>query len=144
MNESVTEEGPITVIGLAQRQSNDHPERIGSQWHTFFARGGPSQIPERLSDDVYAVYFEYEGDQTKPYSLLLGCAVPAGTTVGSGMSWVTIPRARYARFPANGTQPQALVETWKTIWAAPIQRTFRIDFERHRSPTEVEVNVGVR
>ena len=55
-----------------------------------------------------------------------------------------VPAGRYARFLAEGEQPQALFTTWQQIWAAPGRRQFETDYEVHRGdqPERVEIFVG--
>lgn len=135
---------PMTVVGIVRRQSNDKPEEIGKQWQEFMSKGGPKQIPNRLSDDIYVIYSEYEGDHTKPYSMLIGCSVFEGATLPSGFHARKIPGALYATFEAKGPQPETLMATWKEIWSAPIERAFSVDFEQHSGKDDVLVNVALK
>jgi len=144
MPQSVRDLGPFTVVGISAKESNDHPEGIGKLWQDFYAKGGAKQIPNRASDDVYAVYTEYEGDHTKPYTMLIGCQVSSVGTLPTGLVAKAIPGAKYAVFDASGPQPASVVATWVRVYQTPLQRAYVADFDRYRGPTEVEVNVGVR
>jgi predicted transcriptional regulator YdeE len=139
-----TEELPaFTVVGMARRQSNDRPDEIGKQWQDFFAAGGAAQIPNRLSDEIYAVYTEYEGDYTRPYTIVIGCQVAADGALPAGLVRKTVPGARYAVFDARGPQPASIVAAWQRVWAASLPRSYGSDFDRHRGPEDVEVFVSV-
>jgi predicted transcriptional regulator YdeE len=132
---------PFRVCGLARRQSNDRPEEIGRQWRDFYAAGGAAQIQHKIGDDLYAVYFEYEGDHTRPYTMLLGCSVSAPTP---GLRLIEIPAQRYEVFDARGPMPQTLMQTWMKVYDAPIARAFTFDFDRTLGAEHVAVHVAVR
>lgn len=134
----------FTVVGIARRQSNDRPEEIGRLWQEFFAGGGAKQIANRKSDDIYAVYTEYEGDHTKPYTMVIGCEVTEIGALSTGLVAKTIPGGSYAVFDAKGPQPASIMAAWKQIWESPLARTYVSDFEHHRAPDDVKVHVGVR
>ena len=46
---------------------------------------------------------------------------------------------------AEGVQPQALIETWQTIWNTPLDRRYQQDYELHSASdrSRVEIFVGV-
>lgn len=144
MNREIRDEQGFTVVGISTRASNDDVEKIGKLWGAFVAGGGPSQIADRRSDEVYAVYFDYEGDHTKPYSLLIGCSVNEGAAVRTGQVAVRVPAGRYALFAERGPVPQTVVKLWMTIWSSPLQRTYVTDFEHYGPGPEIEIHVGVR
>lgn len=133
----------LRIAGLARRQSNDRPDRIGAQWQAFYAAGGPAQIAGRASDDVYALYTDYEGDHTRPYTMVIGCALADDAPAPDGLVVKELPAADYAVFDASGPQPQSVVAAWRRIWEAPIARRFAADFDHYRADGGVEIFVGV-
>jgi predicted transcriptional regulator YdeE len=136
--------GTITVMGIARRLSNEKPEEIGKMWQEFLARGGAARIPGRKSDELYAVYTDYEGDHTKPFTLIIGCEVDATVTTPEGLRVKTIPAGKFEVFEAKGPQPAALVAAWKRVWDSPIRRAYEADVEHYRGPEDVEIFVGVK
>lgn len=101
------------------------------------------QIPNRCDDSLVAVYCEYEGDHTQPYTFFLGCLVDAGTEVPEGFSSQVIPAGRFVRRRAVGSMPAALMREWADIWSSDLHRSFLADFEIH-DPTEPEsVNIYI-
>lgn len=135
---------PQTVMGLAIRTSNETAHEIGGVWQRFMGEGLAAGIPGRIGASVIAVYCEYEGDHTAPYTFLLGCPVEPGTPVPAGYEARELPGGSYACFAAEGEQPQALMETWGQIWSADITRAFEVDYEVHdpATPSRVEICVS--
>ena len=43
----------------------------GSLWQKFEKENFPARISNKVSDETYAVYFEYEGDPHSPSRILL-------------------------------------------------------------------------
>jgi len=107
-----------------------------------------SKIPVKLSEDVLSVYTDYEGDYTKPYTLIIGCRVKSFGEIPEGMVSKTISTAKYAVFKAEGELPQSVVNVWQFIWTSDLKRTYDADFDLYKSngegdPPEVEVYVGI-
>ena len=140
-HEQVTRD-PMTVVGIEIRTSNDRAEEIGGHWQRFLGEGLAARIEGRLDEAVTAVYCEYEGDHTQPYTYLLGCRVAADAPVPDGMVRREIPGGTFARVLAEGEQPQALIQAWMGIWQAPIERRFEVDYEIHEGGERVEIFVG--
>ena len=136
----------MTVIGHEVRTSNENPQEIGAAWQTFMGSGAGQDIPGRVDDKVVAVYCDYEGDHTKPYTYVLGCRVGEGTEAPEGMVRRELPAGSYAHYVSKGEQPGALVQTWMSIWGAGLSRAFVCDYEIHdlSAPERIEVFVGVQ
>ena len=49
-------------------------------------------IPNKLTGEILAVYHQYEGDHTKPFSYFIGCKVKADTEVPPGLETLTIAK----------------------------------------------------
>lgn len=151
-NEIVYQDAPMTIIGIACRTSNAPdagPRDIPQLWAQFFQEGTLNKIPNKLSNTIIALYCDYEGDYTKPYSLVIGCPVSSCEEIPEAMVAKTIPQGQYCRFSAVGEHPQALVQTWNKIWQnSDLKRTYIADFEVYsekfsNSPQEVEVMIGI-
>jgi predicted transcriptional regulator YdeE len=144
MDIATVEREGFTVAGISCRTSNAAPHEIGAHWQKFYAGGGAAQIAHRTSDEIYAVYCDYEGDHEKPYTLVIGCEVAPGSAVAPGQVLRAIPKQRYAMFEATGEMPAALIAAWQRVWQAPIERSFDVDFDRHRDANRVQIHVGIR
>lgn len=151
---TVIEKAAITIIGIECRTSNSPeagPQDIPKHWEKFYRECILDQIPNKTSNEVIALYCDYEGDYTKPYSLVIGCSVSSTNVIPEGMVVKTIPSGSYAVFKAMGEHPKALIETWGQIWQqADLQRTYTGDYEAYsqkffsQSPQEVDVYIAIK
>ncbi len=149
----VIQKPAILLIGIDCRTSNAPeagPQDIPKLWGRFYGEDILSRIPNKTSSEVIALYCDYEGDYTQPYSVVIGCPVSSIDTIPEGMVAKTIPASSYAVFRATGDHPKALIETWGNIWKQPsLERTYASDFELYGdkfvsgSPKEVEVYIGI-
>ncbi len=120
-------------IGLELRTSNlEMPSQVKGHWERFYKEFF-HQIPNRVHGSILALYTDYEGDYTKPFSYIIGCEVSSVDEIPEGMVGRVIPKAHYALFPSDGPFPTALVETWQKVWKADIHRTYTSDFEFYGS-----------
>lgn len=148
----VIQKPTITVIGIACRTSNAPeaaPHDIPKLWEQFYKNNTIDQIPNKTSSEVIALYCDYTGDYTQPYSLVIGCQVDSLDDIPEGMVAKTIPGGSYAIFRAIGEYPRSLTETWRNIWQQPgLERTCTGDYELYgdkfsHSPQEVEVYIAI-
>ena len=142
----------LKVIGIECRTSNaadKAPVDIQRLWERFYVEKIFDKIPDKVSDNIMALYCDYEGDFTAPYSLIIGCEVRSTDVVPKGMTAKIIPEAFYAVFKAIGEHPQSLIKTWQEIWQTPLKRTYSGDFEVYskkfveRSSKEIEVYIAI-
>ena len=136
----------ITLVGIAARAANDRPEAIAALWQRFETEHILASIPHRVSDDVYALYTDYEADQHGEYTLLIGCAVERHDGLPDGLVARSIPAADYALVDASGPQPQSIVAAWQSIWAGDLKRAYSNDFDLYSAaePGRVTVHVALR
>ncbi len=64
-------------IGLAlthttTNENNQSAIDCGTLWQEFEKGNYASKIPEKINDEIIAVYHGYEGDHTKPYHYFIG------------------------------------------------------------------------
>ncbi len=142
------------VIGLAIQTSNAAGQSgtdIPKLWTKFMTENVATKIPNKISNEIYCIYTNYEGDHTKPYTTLLGCKVSSLAQIPEGLKAMTFNKANYQPFTANGDLMQGVVwQKWSEIWSADMDRTFVADFEvygkkaQDPSNAEVEIYVGVK
>ena len=150
-NYTLTEKQAITIVGIKCRTSNDPeagPLDIPKLWGQFFSENIIAQIPHKSSNEVIALYCDYEGDYTKPYTVVIGCPVASVDSLPAHLVAKTIPAGTYALFQAVGEHPKTLIETWNRIWQTPLKRSYTGDFEVYgdkfsKSPQEVEVFIAL-
>lgn len=150
---TIIQKPAMTILGIACRTSNapdQGTQDIPKLWGKFYGEDIMNQIPHKISNDVIALYCDYEGDHTQPYTLIIGCEVSAIDHTPSGMVAKTIPSGNYAVFKAMGEHPQSLIETWGHIWQLThLQRTYTGDYELYgdrfflNSPKEVDVCIAI-
>ena len=141
------------IIGIAVRTTNENGQSandIPALWNTFMTNNIISQIPNKISEDLYCIYTDYELDYTKPYTTILGCQVSALTDVPEGLTGITIKADTYKPFLAKGNMSDNIVfKEWEKIWSADIVRSYHADFEvygpkaQNLENAEVEIYVSV-
>jgi predicted transcriptional regulator YdeE len=101
----------------------------GHHWQEFEKGNYISRIPGKLDERLLAVYHDYEGDHTAPYSYFIGCVVKLDTVVPDDMDSITIPSGRFDKRSVTGIMPDCVADGWKTIWGANINRAYQADYE---------------
>ncbi|MBZ2164546.1 GyrI-like domain-containing protein [Methanobacterium spitsbergense] len=153
MNQKTNSKKPFQVIGIEIRTSNEQAmEDIPSLWEKFYTKDIKKNIPNRLDNNVLAIYTNYEGNFTKPYTYILGCAVNSLSDIPDGMIGKSISSAKYEIFTAKGKMPDKIVEVWQYIWSPEIdvKRSYVTDFEVYGDKyndlenSEVEIYIGVK
>ena len=142
----------FVVVGIAARTSNAREMTadgvIGKQWQRFMQDGVLGQIDGKADSRILAVYTNYASDKDGEYTFLLGAKVSPHVAIPAGMESRRIPTGRYAVFTSErGPVAKVVPETWKRIWAAPLDRAYRADFEvydeRAADPRNAQVTIYV-
>lgn len=149
---TVIQKPSLNIIGIECKTSNapeDGPQDIPRLWEQFYSKDIINKIPNKASNEVIALYCDYKGDYTQPYSLVIGCSVISLEEVCEGMVAKTIPAGSYAVFRAIGEHPTSLIKTWGSIWQTKLNRTYTGDYEFYGEkffselPQEVEVYIAI-
>ena len=140
----------VVGISLQQKTTNTNGQShtdCKNLWHTFEDGKYADKISNRLGQEVYGVYHHYDGDNTKPFSYLIGCRVATGSAAPVGMEMITIPEGSYEKIAVHGKMPDCVIEAWKQIWEGNYSRTYKVDYEvydeRSRDWSEAEMDVYV-
>jgi predicted transcriptional regulator YdeE len=140
----------INLIGLSLKEKTTNTNGQSSidcenLWHEFEKGKYAEKIPDRISNEIFGVYHQYEGDSTKPFSYFIGCKVKAGIRASNGLDSIIIPKGIYYKIVAKGKMPDCVTQAWKEVWASDIPRTYNIDFEvydeRSKDWNKAEVDV---
>ncbi len=119
----------------------------GNLWQKFETESFIERIPNKLSDEIYAVYFDYEGDYTNPFSYFIGCKVKKDTDTPNDMESLTIFEDDYSKVIAKGKMPDCVAKSWKEIWSSKIERAYKYDFEiydeRSKDWSNAEVEIFI-
>lgn len=122
----------MMVIGIECRTSNEShaaPHDIPRLWERFYREAVQNKIPNKVSNEVIALYCDYEKDHTRPYSCVIGCPVDSFEQIPPGMVGKMVPASTCALFQTSGPFPQSLVDTWNTIWKSHLKRSYTVDYE---------------
>lgn len=132
-------------IGLELRTSNETCSlEMPAHKEKFFNENILAKIPNKINGKIFALYTNYEGDYTKPYSWILGCEVSTLDEVPEGLIGKVIPASNYAVFTTQGKFPEGLIAAWQTIWQANFERSYTSDFELYASNFHPEENPEVK
>lgn len=123
------------VIGIATRTCNQNGQAavdIEALWVKFWNEKIQEQIPNSISEDIYAVYTDYESDFNHPYTTIIGLQVSTLSDVPEGFVGIEIEKTNYQKFVSKGKMPEAVAKTWFEIWADDtLKRTYKADFTVH-------------
>jgi predicted transcriptional regulator YdeE len=119
-------------LSLETKTSNKNGKSAidcGNLWQKFETGGYAQKIPGKLTSEILAVYYSYEGDYTKPFSYFIGCKVQDNTPVPEGMNELVIPNGTYWIVKTKGMIPDCISKAWGVIWSTVIRRAYLADFE---------------
>jgi predicted transcriptional regulator YdeE len=139
--------GEFSVIGISVRTTNENgksAQDIPTLWATFMSEGIMAKIPNKLGDDLYCMYTDYERDHTRPYTTILGCRVSTLESIPEGMAGKTIEAETYTKFVAKGNLAQGVVlDSWMKIWNSDLSRRYTTDFEVYGQDAQNPENAKV-
>ena len=140
------------LIGLAlkTKTTNENGQSAidcGSLWQQFEKGNYAEKISGKLSNEIFAVYHDYEGDHTKPFSYFIGCKVKANTEIPDGLNSLIIPEGVYEKIIAKGKMPDCVADAWKNSWRSNSSRAYNTDFEvygeRSKNWNDAEVDIFI-
>ncbi len=142
---------PFQIIGITVRTSNENDQAasdIGLLWERFMTEGISQKISNKTSDEIFAIYTNYESDHTRPYDTLFGCKVDSLDTIPDGMVGQAFEGGTFAKFTAKGDVTKgAVYQAWVAIWNTDLDRRYTADFEVYGEKateiTNAEVDIFV-
>ena len=146
-----TKKEELTIVGIAIRTSNQPGKGdrdIPELWGKFMAENVVNRIPNKVDETIYAIYTDYEGDHTQPYTLVIGCKVFSLDNIPEDMTVKIVPASNYTQFTAKGDLTKdAVINTWMEIWKTKLERTYTADIEiygeKAMDPTNGEAEILV-
>lgn len=119
----------------------------GNLWQQFEKADLVHLIPGAINEDIYAVYYNYEGDEMMPFSYFIGCKVKPGTPIPVGLQGLEIPKQQSRKFVAKGIIPDCITAMWQQIWLVEKDRSFGYDYEiytqKSKNWKDAEVDIFV-
>lgn len=125
--------GEFYIIGISVRTTNVNNKAlkdIGDLFGNFIGQNLMLKIPNKMTEDIYCVYTEYESDYMGSYTTIIGCKVSSLAEIPSGFIGKTIPESKYKVYRSTGKLSVSLVKTWETIWSSSnLDRRYTADFD---------------
>lgn len=145
---------PFQIIGISVRTTNENGQAasdIGSLWEKFMTEGISEKIPNKLSEEIFSIYTNYESDHTKPYDTILGCKVSSLENIPEGMVGQAFDGGTFAKFISKGDATKGVVyQSWLSIWDTDLDRLYTSDFEvygdkaKDFSNAEIDIFVAIK
>lgn len=144
----------IKLIGikLEKKTTNENGQSMidcGHLWQKYEKDGIYNLIPNKINNELLAVYYDYESDFKGDFSYFIGAEVSSFENCPESLSQLTIPKQIYIKYIAKGKMPDCISEKWREIWKENIERTYKFDFEvygeksQNWEKAEVDINIGV-
>ncbi|MBD8388344.1 GyrI-like domain-containing protein [Dysgonomonas sp. BGC7] len=139
----------FTVAGISVRTTNQNhqsQEDITKLWEAFFRNAYIQQmLPNKVSDDIYCIYTDYESDYTGPYTTILGYKVSTAEGIPTNLSLIIrdIPSSKYCKYISEGELPYAVGKTWAHIWQSNIDRRYLADFDVYGAESKDPKNAKI-
>jgi predicted transcriptional regulator YdeE len=137
------------------REMSGHGE-IGALWQKFMQQNAASVIPDRVGNDILAVYSDYASDEKGDYTYTLGVRVSRVDSLPAGMTWRKIAAGPYDTLTTDsGVVTKVVPAAWLKIWAMNSKqlggkRSFGTDYEvygkRSADPqhAQVDIHIGIK
>ncbi|QHC86215.1 transcriptional regulator [Empedobacter brevis] len=119
----------LKLPGKTKNENGQSGKDCGRLWEKFEVEKITEQIPNKISDEVYAVYFDYESDADGLFSYFIGCKVEDETNVPQNLDELIIPEQTYHKETAKGQMTGCVTEVWEKIWSSDLKRKYGFDFE---------------
>jgi len=141
----------FNLIGIAIKTTNENGQAakdIPALWNTFMTENILSKIPNKINDNIYSLYTDYEGDHSKPYTTIIGCKVEHLNTIPEGMIGKPFNGGNYTKFTTKGDLTKGLIiNEWHKIWNMDLKRLYTADFEiygeKAQNPNDAEVDLFI-
>jgi len=135
----------IKLKGKTTNENGQSEKDCGALWQKFEADNIAAAIPHKISDTVYAVYYDYESDENGLFSYFIGCQVDENAVAPEGLDEIIIPQQNYHVERAKGQMTGCIADAWRKIWNAKINRQYGYDFEvydeRSRDWNNAEIDI---
>lgn len=120
------------IIGISTVTTNESMVDIENLWGKFWGENIADKIPNKVGDEFYAVYTDYESDYTGKYTLIIGFPVTTLDNIPDGFVGREIFVGKAKKYISKGKMPEAIIKTWTEIWQdAQLKRAYRADVTVH-------------
>lgn len=143
------------IIGIETETTNENgksAEDLGKLWEQFYGKNIPSKIPNKINDEIYSIYTDYESDYRGKYKTIIGQRVSSLDEIPNELIGREFNGGTYRKFVAKGQMPNAVVKSWQEIWSQDkeLNRKYTADFEvygeksQNGEESEVEIFIATK
>lgn len=122
------------IIGISTQTTNENGQSIQdveALWNRFWNENIAAQVPNKVNEDIYAVYTDYESDYMR-YKLIIGFPVSSLDDIPNDFVGREILVGNTEKFTSKGKMPEAILKTWSEIWTnKKLKRAYRADVTVH-------------
>jgi len=138
----------FSIIGIEVRTTNQNQQALqdlGQLWGRFFGEAIADKIPNKTSNDIFAIYTDYESNYLGKYTTIIGIPVTNLDVIPDGMMGRTFEPEQFQVFTAKGEMPQAVGKKWGEIWNqdAALNRKYTYDYEVYGAKSQNGVDSEV-
>lgn len=141
----------FTVIGIKIRTTNENMQAaqdIPAFWQRFKSEKIAEKIPNKIDENIYAIYTNYESDYQGAYDMILGCKVSSVKNIPEEMIAQEFKADTYMQFVSKGKmKDNSVYKTWTEIWESNLNRSYNLDFEvygeKSMNPENMEVDIFI-
>lgn len=127
----------IKIIGISirtHRSDGQSYQDILTLWKKWATESLFDKIENRISNDIYNVFYDYETEQRGYFSVLLGCEVDTLHVIPRGMVGRDLPPTLCAKYESTGKLPESLDQVWEKIETEKsYERNYIYDFNLYDS-----------
>ncbi len=134
------------IIGISIETANARSSiDLMKLWGRFYAENISGKISNKISEEIYGIYTDYESDYKGKYTCIIGQKVDSLDQIPNGLIGREFKEGKYLKFTAKGQMPNAIVETWNEIWTKDkkLNRKYSADFEVYDKKSQNGVNAEV-
>jgi len=143
------------IIGISTRttnQSNQAQQDLGELWGQFITDNVFANIPNKVSNNIIAIYTDYKSNYTEEYTTIIGVEVSTLDEIPEGLIGREFGAENFTKFTAKGEMPNAVVNTWIEIWNkdGELNRKYSYDLEvygeksQNGENSEVEIFIAIK
>lgn len=143
------------IIGISTQTTNKDnkaQQDLSNLWGQFFAESILDKIPNKVSNEILAIYTDYKSDFTEDYTTIIGIPVSTLDEIPKGLIGREFQPDNFQKFTAKGEMPNAVVNTWIDIWNRDkeLNRKYTYDFEvygensQNGENSEVEIYIATK
>lgn len=157
MEKQIEQLDDFNIIGIAietTNQDGQSAQDMGIIWGRFFSEQVSQKITNKVNEDIYAIYTDFETDYKGKHTAIIGHKVTTLTldNIPSGLIGRKFSGGNFQKIMAKGAMPTAVVNQWKEIWKndKTLNRAYIADFEVHGAKaqngvdSEVTIFLGVK